>query len=329
MYDAETPPLNAADLDAVEAMVSRATDALLRAQKPDGHWVFELEADATIPAEYVLLRHYLGEPENLDLESRIGRYLRRIQALETHGGWALFHAGAFDISATVKAYFALKMIGDDVDAPHMVRAREAVLAHGGAAASNVFTRIQLALYGAGSWKAIPTMPVELILLPRWFPIHLSKMSYWARTVIVPLLVLQVLKPVAKNPRGVRVDELYLPKATVKPQSKAADTKLLWTIGFNALDVVLKAVDPFWPKRLRKRAFDRRGRSRRNLSRHGQQRDDVRRPRLCGGSPGSGHRPQVGGEAPGLSRGRGGLLPALRLAGVGHSPNRPRDAGGRR
>ena len=127
----------------------------------------------------------------------------------------MFHAGAFDISATVKAYFALKMIGDDIDAPHMTRAREAILANGGAAATNVFTRIQLALYGAGPWKAIPTMPVELILLPRWFPIHLSKMSYWARTVIVPLLVLQVLKPVAKNPRGVRVDELYLPKM---PQS---------------------------------------------------------------------------------------------------------------
>jgi squalene-hopene/tetraprenyl-beta-curcumene cyclase len=258
MYDAETPPLNAADLDAVEAMVSRATDALLRAQKPDGHWVFELEADATIPAEFILLKHYLGEPEDLDLEARIGRYLRRIQSLDgakAHGGWPLFHNGAFDISATVKAYFALKMIGDDIDAPHMARARDAILAHGGAAATNVFTRIQLALYGAGPWNAVPTMPVELILLPRWFPIHLSKMSYWARTVIVPLLVLQVLKPVAKNPRGVRVDELYLPRATVKPQSKAADTKLLWTVGFNALDVVLKAVDPFWPKGLRQRAFD--------------------------------------------------------------------------
>ena len=258
MYDIAQPPADAEYLNAVDAMVSRATDALLKAQKPDGHWVFELEADATIPAEFVLLKHYLGEPEDHDLEARIGRYLRRIQSLEglgAHGGWALFHAGAFDISATVKAYFALKMIGDDIDAPHMARARAAVLDHGGAAATNVFTRIQLALYGAGSWAAIPTMPVELILLPRWFPIHLSKMSYWARTVIVPLLVLQVLKPMAKNPRGVMVDELYLPKATVKPGSKAANTKWLWTVGFNALDVVLKAVDPFWPKALRKRAFD--------------------------------------------------------------------------
>jgi len=253
MYDAD---LQSPDhLAAVDAMVARATDALLQTQKPDGHFVFELEADATIPAEFVLLKHYLGEPEDLDLEARIGRYLRRIQALDTHGGWPLFHGGAFDISATVKAYFALKMIGDPIDAPHMVRAREAIHAHGGAQATNVFTRIQLALYGAGSWAAVPTMPVELILLPRWFPIHLSKMSYWARTVIVPLLVLQVKKPLAKNPRGVRVDELYLPKTTVKPGSKAAGLKRGWTLFFNGLDVVLKAIDPLWPKGLRQRAID--------------------------------------------------------------------------
>ena len=98
--------------------------SILRDQKPDGHWVYELEADATIPAEYVLLVHYLGETPNLDLERKIGIYLRRIRG--SHGGWPLFHGGAFDISATVKAYFALKMIGDDPDAPHMREAREAI-----------------------------------------------------------------------------------------------------------------------------------------------------------------------------------------------------------
>ena len=87
--------------------------------------MFELEADATIPAEYVLLRHYLGEPVDAALEAKIAVYLRRIQG--AHGGWPLFHDGDFDISATVKAYFALKMIGDAVDADHMRRAREAVL----------------------------------------------------------------------------------------------------------------------------------------------------------------------------------------------------------
>src|SRR6516164_6132712 len=109
-------------IEALEARIARAAKALLARQQPDGHWVFELEADATIPAEYVLLRHYLGEPDDLELERKIGVYLRRIQG--EHGGWPLFEGGAFDISATVKAYFCLKMIGDDIDAPHMARARE-------------------------------------------------------------------------------------------------------------------------------------------------------------------------------------------------------------
>src|SRR6202453_3631208 len=228
------------DFAEVETAIRAATDAILAEQRPDGHWVYELEPDATIPAEYVLFVHYLAETPNLELERKIGVYLRRIQG--DHGGWPLYHGGALDVSASVKAYFALKMIGDDIDAPHMVRAREAILDHGGAAATNVFTRIQLALYGAGPWKTIPTMPVEIILLPRWFPIHLSKMSYWARTVIVPLLVLQAKKPVARNRRGVRVDELYEATIRVRPKSKAANTKRLWVWGFGALDVVLKAVD---------------------------------------------------------------------------------------
>jgi squalene-hopene/tetraprenyl-beta-curcumene cyclase len=254
MYDAialdaaPTPPA----LDAVGRLVDRARDALLALQRPDGHFVFELEADATIPSEYVLLRHYLGEPDDLELERKIGVYLRRIQG--AHGGWPLYHGGAFDISASVKAYFCLKMIGDPIDAPHMVRARQAILANGGANATNVFTRIQLALYGDMAWSEIPLMPAEIILLPRWFPIHLSKMSYWARTVIVPLLVLQSTKPVARNARGVHVPELFEGATPVPRVSKAADVKRLWTWGFNALDVALKAVEPVWPKGLRRRAI---------------------------------------------------------------------------
>src|SRR6185369_15070497 len=110
---------------------------------------------------------------------------------------------------SVKAYFALKMIGDDTDAPHMRRAREAILARGGAAQSNVFTRVLLSLYGILGWRSVPEMPVEIVLLPCWFPFHLSKVSYWARTVLVPLLVLQALRPRAKNPLGVTIDELFL------------------------------------------------------------------------------------------------------------------------
>src|SRR5215510_12614951 len=146
MNDVTVGPARPADADAaLEARIRSATTALLERQQADGHWVFELEADATIPAEYVLLRHYRGEPVDAALEAKIAAYLRRIQG--EHGGWPLFHGGAFDMSASVKAYFALKMIGDSPDADHMRRAREAMLARGGAARCNVFTRVLLSLYG--------------------------------------------------------------------------------------------------------------------------------------------------------------------------------------
>ena len=259
---ASAPDLTADDLaDDLDAAVARAAAALADLQQADGHWVFELEADATIPAEYILLRHYLGEASgdagDSELEASIGRYLRRLQQAHDggHGGWGLFHGGAFEVSASVKAYFALKMIGDAPDAPHMARARAAILRAGGAAAVNVFTRIQLALFAAGPWATIPTMPPELILAPRWFPVHLSKMAYWARTVIVPLLVLGALKPVARNPRGIGVEELYRPRATVRPKSNVAGAKRVWKIVFGALDIGLKAGDRLWPKRLRQRAIE--------------------------------------------------------------------------
>jgi squalene-hopene/tetraprenyl-beta-curcumene cyclase len=238
---------------AVEATIRGATKALLDQQRDDGHWVFELEADATIPSEYVLLVHHLAETPNLELERKIGVYLRRIQA--DHGGWPLYHSGPLDISATVKAYFALKMIGDDIDAPHMARAREAILSRGGALKANVFTRILLALYGETPWMNVPTVPVELILLPRWFPIHLSKMSYWARTVIVPLLVLAAKKPVARNPRGIHVPELFVPGGTAASK-RAPHQSAFWSAFFGALDWVLKRIEPLWPKGLRQRAIDK-------------------------------------------------------------------------
>src|SRR3982074_2949896 len=153
----------------LDRSIDAATGALLALQRPDGHWVFELEADATIPAEYVLLRHYLGEPVDSVIEAKIASYLRRIQG--EHGGWPLFRDGAFDMSASVKAYFALKMIGEAADAAHMVRAREAIRSRGGGARSNVCTRLMLALFGIVSWRAVPVMPVEIMLLPRWFPFH--------------------------------------------------------------------------------------------------------------------------------------------------------------
>jgi squalene-hopene/tetraprenyl-beta-curcumene cyclase len=235
--------------------IASATKALCALQRPDGHFVFELEADATIPAEYVLMRHYRGEPVDSLLEAKIAHYLRRIQSAD--GGWPLFHAGASDVSASVKAYFALKMIGDLVDAPHMVRARDWILARGGAANSNVFTRNLLALYDQVPWRAVPVMPVEIMLLPRWFPFHLDKVSYWARTVLVPLMVLNALKPRARNPRGIGITELFTtPPEDVRHWPKGAHQTWPWAQVFGGIDRVLRLVEPYFPRTVRARAIDK-------------------------------------------------------------------------
>jgi squalene-hopene/tetraprenyl-beta-curcumene cyclase len=239
---------------ALEASIASATRALLECRQSDGHWVFELEADCTIPAEYVLLGHFLGEPVDSELERKIANYLRRIQG--AHGGWPLVHDGDLDMSASVKAYFALKMIGDSPDAPHMVRAREAMLSRGGAIHSNVFTRFMLAMFGVLTWRSVPVLPVEIMLLPLWFPFHINKISYWARTTMVPLLVLAALKPRAKNPRGVGVDELFLQKPqSIGMTAKAPHQSWGWFLLFRGLDRILRLIEPLFAGKLRARAID--------------------------------------------------------------------------
>src|SRR6202451_615401 len=240
--------------EALERHISSAAKALLARQHDDGHWCFELEADATIPAEYVLLRHFRGEKPDLDLERLIAVYLRRVQG--DHGGWPLVHAGPLDMSASVKAYFALKMIGDPPDAPHMARAREAIRARGGGIHSNVFTRFMLAMFGVVTWRSVPVLPVEIMLLPMWSPFHLNKISYWARTTIVPLLVLAALKPRAKNAIGIGIDELFLQAPhSIGMTAKAPHQSWGWFTLFRGLDSVLRTIDPMFPKRLRARAID--------------------------------------------------------------------------
>lgn len=240
-----------------DAALDKAIDAACRSlfaqQQDDGHWLYELEADATIPAEYVLLRAYRGEPDDHALERKIAVYLRRIQG--EHGGWPLFQGGVFDMSASVKAYFALKMIGDAPEAPHMRRARAAILQRGGAVNVNVFTRIMLALFGVLSWQSVPAMPVEIMLLPRWFPFHLSKVSYWARTVMVPLLVLQASQPRAKNPRGVTIDELFVERPRdIGLAAKAPHQSWGWFAFFRAIDAVVRPTMALSPRGLRDRAI---------------------------------------------------------------------------
>ena len=245
---------SASSREVLDSSIASATHALLVCQQSDGHWVFELEADSTIPAEYILLRHYLGEPVDAVLEVKIGNYLRRVQG--AHGGWPLVHDGAFDMSASVKAYFALKLIGDSIDAPHMLRAREAIRSRGGAIHSNVFTRFTLATFGVVTWRAVPVLPIEIMLLPFWSPFHINKISYWARTTMVPLMVIAALKPRARNPKGVGIDELFLQDPrSIGMTAKAPHQSMAWFMLFRSLDAILRVIEPFFPEKLRQRAID--------------------------------------------------------------------------
>ncbi len=239
----------------LDGAIEAAREALIACQSAEGCWQFQLEADCTIPAEYIMMMHFLGEID-AQLEQKIAVHLRARQ--QAHGGWPLYHGGALDVSCSVKAYFALKLAGDSPEAPHMQRARAAILQHGGAARTNVFTRIALALFGQLPWRGVPYIPVEIVLLPGWFPFNLNRVSYWSRTVMVPLTVLCTLKPRARNPRGVQIRELF----TVPPEEErdyfrrplgraTALTRL-----FLVLDRLGRALDRLIPRALRAHALRR-------------------------------------------------------------------------
>ena len=233
----------------IDSAVSRAQAALLAKQQPAGSWSFELQADCTIPAEYILMMHFMNEIDT-GLQHKLASFIRRQQ--DNNGGWPLYPGGELDISCTVKAYYALKLAGDSPQAPHMQQARKAILERGGAARSNVFTRITLALFRQVPWRAVPFIPAEIMLLPRWFPFHLSKVSYWSRTVMVPLFVLCTLKPRARNPGQVNIDELFTIPADQERNYFPVRS------GLNRLFLILERtalrLEPLIPARMRKRAL---------------------------------------------------------------------------
>ena len=238
----------------LDQVIADAAGSMAAKQRGDGHWAFELEADVTISAEYIMLEHFLDDIDER-VETDLADMIRSLQG--AHGGWPLFYGGEANLSATVKAYLALRLVGDDAQAPHMRRAREVVLSLGGAEKSNVFTRYALALFGQVPWRAVPVMPVELMLLPKWFPVTVWRFSYWSRTVIVPLLVLAALKPRARNPRGVTLSELFRrPPFEIRNFHKGGGKNKFWAFFFLGLDRVLRVVEPYFPKGLRQRAITR-------------------------------------------------------------------------
>jgi squalene-hopene/tetraprenyl-beta-curcumene cyclase len=202
---APAAPQGAAPTDALDRAIRCGIDRLLGDQQSDGHWIYELEADCTIPAEYICYLHYMDE-RDAELERRIAGYL--VDRQRDDGAWPLFHGGPGDLSCTVKAYYALKLAGHDPDSDALQRARAWILEHGGAERSNVFTRILLAWFGQVPWRAVPCMPAEIMLLPRWFFFSLDKVSYWSRTVMVPLFILYSVRARAANPTGLGIGECF-------------------------------------------------------------------------------------------------------------------------
>ena len=188
--------------------ISRAISWLVSAQDPNGYWVAPLEADATIPSEYLFLHEIIGRPVDPGLRGKIVESILSLQGKE--GGWPLFKDGDPDISATVKAYLALKLSGFSPEDPALVRARAWVLSRGGAGKVNVFTRIALAVFGQYDWEKVPALPAEMVLLPSWFPFSIYSVSYWSRTVIVPLLFIYHHRPLVKLSPERGISELFDP-----------------------------------------------------------------------------------------------------------------------
>ena len=184
-------------------------------QQPDGWWQGELETNVTMDAEDLLLREFLGIRTAEETEAA-ARWIRSVQ--RDDGTWANFRGGDGDLSTTVEAYVALRLAGDQPDAAHMARAAAWIRDRGGIAATRVFTRIWLALFGEWPWDELPVMPPELIYLPRWFPLNVYDWACWARQTIVPLTVVCSMRPVRSLP--VSLDELDTPAGQRAPGSSS-------------------------------------------------------------------------------------------------------------
>ena len=225
----------------LSSIISKSLSKEIKKISKEGYSVYELEADVTIPAEYILMMHFIGEID-IEVQNKIKKYILKLQNKE--GGWPLFYDGESNISATVKAYYALKLSGIKENDRLMLRAKEVILKNGGAEKSNVFTKISLAMFGQISWNAIPVMPIEILNLPKWFPFNLGKVSYWSRTVIVPLLIILFKKPLANNPNGTSIKELFKDNLNSKV---ILNNRNFQSILFLIIDKILRKIQMLFPK----------------------------------------------------------------------------------
>ncbi len=226
--------------------LASALDALFGKQHADGHWCAELEGDSILNSEYLLMKAILGQDCAPEASSEDGArfrkmcvYLRMLQRED--GTWGQYPGSPTDLSATVKAYFALKLWGDGPAADHMRRAREAVLRLGGAERINTFSMFYLACLGQVSWDACPAIPPEVVLLPRWFPFHLDKVAAWTRTMILPLALCTALRPVRQVDASRGIGELFIDQRKreylAKPWDQANPSS--WTNFFIVADRAIK------------------------------------------------------------------------------------------
>jgi squalene-hopene/tetraprenyl-beta-curcumene cyclase len=233
--------------------IERARRCLLDMQQADGHWVGELQGDTILESEYVLLMAFLGR-EDEDVCRKAANYILRQQMPE--GGWNNYPGGPADLSVSVKAYFALKLTGHDVNAAYMRRAREVIRALGGAAGCNSFTKFYLALLGQFPYANCASVPPEMVLLPRWSYINLYAMSSWTRTIVVPLSIFSACKPMRRLPATKGISELFLqaPDTPLWP-AKPSGRLLSWANFFLGIDWLYKKIEP-WLGPIRRRALKR-------------------------------------------------------------------------
>ena len=237
---------------AVRNAVEAAQRYLLSIQAADGHWCGELEGDTILEAEYALTLHFLGRSGQPRF-AKLAQYLRRKQL--PGGGWAIYEGGPAEVSASVKAYFVLKLAGDDPAAPHMARAREVILELGGVEACNSFTRIYLAIFGQCSWDDCPAVPPEIVLLPDSGVFNIYKMSSWSRGIVVPLSVIWASKPFCPVPDSASISELHVPREGPAPQGVARTRReRSWRRFFTAVDAALKRLEQAGLTPLRKKAL---------------------------------------------------------------------------
>jgi squalene-hopene/tetraprenyl-beta-curcumene cyclase len=235
--------------------LSRATDCLISMQQSSGFWCGELEGDSILQSEYILLK-FIVEQEQDPRLPKIANYLRE-QQRPSDGAWIQYPGGKPDLSATVKAYFALKLMGDRIDDPHMLKARELILALGGAERCNTYSKFYLAALGQMHYDSIPAIPPELVLLPKWFYFHLDKVSAWSRTMIMPLAVVSSYRPIRQLPATRSIMELYVSHDYAHRPFVEMDKQLLsWKNLFLAIDKGLKLWEKTNLKPLRRSALQR-------------------------------------------------------------------------